>query len=329
LHFVHNLNQNSNMKITFLDAYTSNHGDLEWKDLESLGEVKIYDRTIKSEIISRTIDAEVIITNKVVFDRELISQLPQLKYICVAATGYNNVDLEAAREHGVTVSNVVGYSTSAVAQHVFSLILSLVSKSWAYGQEFHDKVWANCEDFSYFHDPILELKGKMLGIYGFGKIGQAVARIALAFDMKIQAVHKHPERDKMEGVEFVDWDSLIKSSDILSLHAPLTNENKGLMNQKVFEEMKNTAILINTSRGPVINESDLASALQKGQIKGAGMDVLSMEPPSAENPLIGVPNCLVTPHHAWASQEARTRLLAGIVDNIIAYSAGKPINQVS
>ena len=313
------------MKIVFLDAYTTNHGDLDWAGLKALGDVKLYDRTPADLVVERSIEAEVIITNKVLFSKALLSQLPKLKYICIAATGYNNIDLAAAREFGIRVSNVVGYSTSSVTQHVFALLLSLVNRTQHYSQEVHAGEWSSCEDFSYWHDPIHELAGSILGIYGFGKIGRAVAAVALGFGMEVISVHKHPERDKRAGVRFVDWDTLIGQSDVLSLHAPLTEHNRGLFNETVFRKMKKSAFLINTSRGPVINEEDLAHALREGVIAGAGLDVLCQEPPPPDHPL---PNCIITPHHAWATQAARRRLLDALIKNIKAFQSGNPINLV-
>lgn len=317
------------MKIVFLDAYTSNHGDLSWSDLEALGDLTLYDRTEKGSIVERARKAEILITNKILFDRELFSKLPDLKYLCISATGYNNVDLEAARDYKVTVSNVVGYSTSAVAQHVFSLILSLSNKSLDYSNEVHQGQWSSHQDFSYYNDPIIDLQGKVMGIYGFGKIGKATARIAKAFGMKVIAVHKHPERDKVEGVEFVDLNSLLTLSDIISLHAPLTKENTGLFNLDLFKKMKKSTFFINTSRGQVLNEKDLAEALTTGLVAGAGLDVLCDEPPLADNPLLGIQNCVITPHHAWASANARVLLLNGLVENIKSYQKGRAINVVS
>lgn len=316
------------MNIVFLDAYTTNHGELDWTALHSLGEVTIYDRTAPELVQERAGQAEVIITNKVILNREVLNGLPKLRFICVAATGYNNIDIDAAREKGIAVSNVVGYSTNSVAQQVFALLLALVNDVAGYSKDVHAGKWSEHLDFSYFNEPINELFGSVFGIYGFGKIGQAVARIALTFGMKVIAVHKHPVRDRMEGVEFVDWETLISESDILSLHAPLTPENTGLFNSSVFRKMKSSAYLINTSRGPVIEESDLAVALEKGEIAGAGMDVLSTEPPVAHHPLIGVQNCVITPHHAWATRQARIRLIQGIVGNIGAFQKGQSLNRI-
>ena len=318
----------SRSKIVFLDAYTLNHGDLDWSGLKALGDVDIYDRSPAETVVSRASEAEIIITNKVIFDRELFERLPKLKYICIAATGYNNIDTETARNKRIRVSNVVGYSTSSVTQHVFALLLALVNRTETYNREVHTGKWADGPDFSYWNEPIQELSGMTMGIYGFGKIGRAVASVAMAFGMKVISVHKHPERDQRAGVRFVDWDSLLKESDVLSLHAPLTAANKGLFGKEVFSKMKKSAFLINTSRGPVVDEEDLALALRTGEIAGAGLDVLGLEPPARDNPLFGLPNCLITPHHAWASQAARKRLLIGLIENIRAFQSGHPINLV-
>jgi glycerate dehydrogenase len=317
------------MKIVFLDAYTTNHGEMDFSGLEALGTLEVYDRTRPEQVLERAGNAEVVISNKVVLDRRLMARLPKLRLVCVAATGYNNIDVRAAAELGITVCNVVGYSTNSVAQQVFALLLALVNQTARYSREVHEGKWSRCPDFSYWHEPIRELHGLTFGIYGLGKIGQATAKIALAFGMRVIALHKHPERDKMEGVRFVDWEELLGASDIISLHAPLTAENKGLFNRDAFRRMKSGAWLINTSRGPVIDEQDLADALREGEIAGAGLDVLCDEPPPVSNPLLGAPRCIITPHHAWATQQARERLIQGLEDNIRAFVAGRPENVVS
>lgn len=317
------------MKIAFLDAYTSNHGDLDWSALKRLGELSIYDRTESDQVVERSREADVLIVNKVLLTKGVFRSLPNLKYVCVAATGFNNIDLNAAQKYGVMVSNVVGYSTQSVAQLVFALLLALNNQVYRYSQEVRSGLWSSNSDFSYWHEPITELAGMNFGIYGFGKIGQASAKIALSFGMNVIAFHKHPERDKREGVRFVEWEELLEKSDVLSLHAPLSSENMGLFNRKAFAKMKKSAILINTSRGPVIDERDLAEALNEGLIAGAGLDVLSQEPPEKENPLLRAKNCIITPHQAWASQAARIRLLDGIADNIEAFKNGRILNQVS
>jgi glycerate dehydrogenase len=321
--------RNQVMRIVFLDAYTSNHGDLDWAGLEQLGELLIYDRTESEKVVERAKEADILIVNKVVLTEAVLSSLPNLKYVCVAATGFNNVDLVAARKYGIPVSNVVGYSTQSVAQLVFALLLALNNRVSHYSEEVRNGFWSAGPDFSYWHEPIIELDGLNFGIYGFGKIGQASARIALSFGMNVIALHKHPERNKMDGVRFVGWEELLEKSDVLSLHAPLTPENKGIFNMEVFTKMKKSAILINTSRGPVIDEKDLAAALNEGIIAGAGLDVLSQEPPERDNPLLQAKHCMITPHHAWASQAARKRLLHGIAENIASFQKGKILNRVS
>jgi glycerate dehydrogenase len=317
------------MQIVFLDAYTMNHGDLDLSNLKSLGSVSLYERTPRDQILERCLSAQIVISNKVVFDRVVLSKLPALKYICVAATGYNNIDLAAAREQGVLVSNVVGYSTYSVSQQVFALLFALINQSQKYGEEVRAGKWSRCKDFSYYNEPIREIYGLTFGVYGFGKIGKAVAQAAKGFGMDVIAHHKYPERDKVDGVKFVDFDTLVEESDILSLHAPLTVHNKGLFDGSVFKRMKRHSLLINTSRGPVLNETDLAMALNAGDIAGAGLDVMVNEPPRIGNPLLAARNCVITPHHAWASYEARQRLLDGLVSNIRAFQQGQPINLVS
>lgn len=316
-------------KIVFLDSYTTNPGDLEWSDLESLGTVELYDRTPAELIVERSAQADILITNKTPLAATTLALLPQLKLICVAATGYNIVDVAAARERNIPVCNVSGYSTPAVAQHVFALALAFTNRVTEYSAETHTGEWSRSADFSYWHEPLTELAGKTLGIYGFGTIGQATARVALAFGMRVIAVHKHPERDATEGVRFVDPPTLWSESDFISLHVPLTERTEGLINARVLAQMKASAILINTGRGGLVVEADLREALEQGQIAGAGLDVLSSEPPPADHPLLGAPNCLITPHQAWASQEARQRLLAGVVDNIRGWQRGKVRNVVN
>ena len=318
-----------NTKIVYLDCYTLNPGDLSWDTLLELGQVELYEETSKDLVLERSKDAEIILTNKIAFDATLMDQLPQLKCIVVTATGYNIIDVAAAKERGIVVCNVVGYSTPAVVQHVFAMLFALTNQVEYYDQTVRKGDWANQTQFSYWHQPLEEVWGQTMGIYGFGRIGQGVARVALALGMKVLATHKHPKRDAMEGVNFVDLESLFSQSDVISLHAPLTKQNTGIVNNHLLHKMKPSAYLINTGRGGLINEQDLKGALQAGRLKGAGLDVLTQEPPPKDHPLIGLKHCLITPHQAWASKAARSRLLEMVVENIKAYQVGQPISVVS
>ena len=317
------------MNIVVLDAYSVNPGDLSWEGLEALGNVTLYDRTPRELIIERAADAEIILTNKVPMDGETIAVLPKLKYIGVLATGFNIVDLVAASQRGIVVTNIPSYSTDSVAQMVFALLLAITNRVEHYTQEVHEGHWCKSLDFCYWNTPLPELAGKNFGIYGFGHIGQAVARIALAFGMKvITATSKSP--DKLpQGVEKVSLDQLFELSDVLSLHCPLNDDTRGMVNAGRLSMMKPSAILINTSRGPVIDEDALAKALRDGTIAAAGLDVLSTEPPCSNNPLIGAPNCFITPHLAWASLEARQRLVKIATDNVDQFLHNTPVNVVN
>ena len=316
------------MEIVVLDALAMNPGDLSWDSLKELGETKIYDRSSVSETSERIADAEVVLTNKSLLTAEIIANAANLKYIGVMATGYNIVDVTAANKRNIIVTNVPAYSTASVAQLVFSFILELTNHTMLYAESVHKGDWARSKDFSYQLKPTMELQNKTLGIVGFGQIGQAVAKIALAFGMKVISSHKHPERDKMEGVRFVDEETCFRESDFISLHCPLNAQNKEFVNEALLNKMKPTACLINTSRGGLIDEQDLANALNSGKIAGAGLDVLSSEPPSPENPLLKAKNCYITPHIAWATFEARTRLMKTLVENIRAFMDNKPVNVV-
>lgn len=316
------------MKIIVLDGYAMNPGDLSWEPLKNLGDVTIYDRTPVQEVAKRIADANMALTNKAVINAEAIEKATHLKYIGVMATGYNVVDMEAAGKQNITVTNVPSYSTASVAQLAFALILELTNHTTEYVQSVADGDWVKSKDFSYHLQPVMELQDKTLGIVGLGKIGQETAKIALAFGMKVIASHKHPERDRMEGVHFTDEETLFRKADIVSLHCPLNEKNKGFVNRDMLEKMKPSAFLINTSRGPLINEPDLAEALNTGRIAGAGLDVLSSEPPSADNPLLKAKNCLITPHIGWATYEARSRLMQTVVNNIQAFLTGKPVNVI-
>ncbi|MBA4853973.1 D-2-hydroxyacid dehydrogenase [Emticicia sp. BO119] len=316
------------MKIVYLDAYTVNAlGDLDLSILHTLGDVTLYDRTTKDQIVERAKEAEVILTNKCQLNREIITQLPDLKYIGVTATGYNIIDAAAAKEHGVIVTNVKGYSSASVAQLTFSLLLSFTNRVAQHAENI-EKTWPSSADWCFYHSPLVELEGKTLGIIGFGDIGKKVANIGLGFGMKILANKRDLTTGGMEGVELCEIDKVLKESDFVSLHCPLTADNQGFINKESLGLMKSSAILINTSRGGLINEANLADALNAGRIAGAGLDVLSTEPPAQDNPLLMAQNCIITPHIAWAGVEARKLLLKGTVENIRAYQKGSPVNVV-
>ncbi|MEO6836831.1 MAG: D-2-hydroxyacid dehydrogenase [Ginsengibacter sp.] len=316
------------MKIVVLDAYAMNPGDMSWEALKLLGETVIYERSSPSEIEEKIADADIVLTNKVSLSAKDIQGALLLKYIGVMATGYNVVDITATNKRNIIVTNVPSYSTASVAQLTFAIILELCSHISEYFESVKKDEWIKSKDFSYQLKPIMELNHKTLGIIGFGQIGQAVARISLSLGMKVIASHKHPERDNMDGVTFVKEETCFKDSDILSLHCPLNDENKNFVNTRLLSIMKPTAYLVNTSRGGLINETDLAQALNFGLIAGAGLDVLSTEPPTPDNPLLKAKNCLITPHIAWATLEARSRLMNTVVDNIKAFINGKPLNVV-
>jgi glycerate dehydrogenase len=316
------------MNIVILDAYTANPGDLSWDALAALGSLAVYDRTDDADIVPRARDAEVVLTNKTVLSRDVIAALPGLKCICVLATGYNVVDIAAARDHGVTVCNVPEYSTPNVAQAVFALILELTNRTGHHDRTVHEGRWAGCEDFCYWDGDLVELAGLTLGIVGYGRIGQAVARVGRAFDMRILA-HRRAATGPIEGGAYADLDRMFAESDIVSLHCPLTPDTKELVNAVRLATMKRTAFLINTARGGLVNEADLAAALDAGTIAGAGLDVLTVEPPAASNPLLAAKNCVITPHIAWATRNARRRLIAATVANVQAFLAGAPRNVVT
>lgn len=317
------------MKIVVLDGYTLNPGDLSWDELKRTGDLVIYDRTTSDKVIERAKDAEVVLTNKSIVNKESIFGLPMLKYIGVMATGYNIIDIEAAKQKKIIVTNAPSYSTASTAQHTFALILELTNQVGIHAESVKAGEWVKSPDFCFRKSPITELSGKTLGIIGFGRIGQEVAKIALAFGLKIIASHKHPERDKMEGVRFVTVEEVFAQADLISLHCPLTAENKEFVNNDLMGIMKPSAFLINTARGQLINENDLATFLNNGRIAGAAMDVVSSEPPSKNNPLLNAKNCILTPHIAWATKEARERLIQIVTENIKAYLNGKPQNVVA
>lgn len=318
------------LKIVVLDSYALNPGDLSWEWLEKLGDCHIYHRTPSEKILERCKNAEIILTNKTPLTKETLSQLKSLKYIALLSTGYNIVDWEFAREIGVPVSNIPAYSTNAVAQLTFSLILEITNAVGLHSESVKNGEWTNCPDFCYWKTPLTELCGKTLGIVGFGQIGQAVADIAEAFKMNVIAVSGHEtDQSHRKSFRWVDMDTLAKTSDIISFHCPLTEKTTGLVNKDFLSKCKNDAIIINTSRGPVVNDKDLAEALNSGKLRGAGLDVLTVEPPKASNPLLTAKNCFITPHIAWAGFETRERLMTILQENVTAYLNGNPQNVVN
>lgn len=314
--------------IVVLDGYTLNPGDLNWNSLQALASVDIYDRSSATEVLDRAKDASILVVNKTPISAQTLAQLPKLKCICVSATGFNNIDIAAAKKHGIKVCNVKGYSTPSVAQHVFALLLELTNHTALYNNSVQAGEWANQADFTYTLKGIQELAGLKMGIYGLGRIGQAVAQIALAFGMQVYAHHKHPERDAMDGVTFVDLDTLFSTCHIVSLHAPLNKDNQEIVNKNLLERMPTPAYLINTGRGGLIQEQELAYCLKNNVITAAALDVLSVEPPQNDHPLIGLNNCIITPHLSWASKAARQRLLEETVLNAEAFINGVDRNLV-
>lgn len=317
------------MRIVLLDAHTANPGDVSWAPVEALGPTSVHPRTAPEDIVSRCAEAEAVLTNKAPLTRESIDRLPNLRYIGVTATGTNIVDLEAARDRGIVVTNVPGYGTPAVAQHVLALVLELTNHVGQHAQSVHHGGWSSCPDFSYWDRPLVELEGRTLGLIGFGDIGRAVARIALAFGMSVLANRRSWREPPPPGVTAADIDTIFARADIVSLHCPLTDETRHLVNNRTLGLMKSSAMVINTARGPLIDEPALARALEDGLIAGAGLDVLCTEPPAADHPLLRAKNCLITPHLAWATIEARQRLIQAVADNLRAFLDGRPINVVS
>lgn len=315
------------MKITILDRNTVTNEDISFAEIEALGEVTYYDVLPPAELIGAIGDAEVVVCNKAYLDRGIIEACPKLRFIGLFATGYNNIDTAAAKERGIVVCNVPGYSTEAVAQLTFSMILALSGSFCDYTNSTKNGGWIKSETFSYFPFPLRELKGKTLGIFGYGSIGREVAKIGRAFNMEIITCTRTPE--KVTDAEVVSREELFRRSDFLSLHAPLTAETTKMINAETLSMMKESAYIINTSRGGAIDEAALAEALNNGRIAGAGLDVLSVEPMLAENPLYGAKNCLITPHIAWAPVETRTRLITMVAENIRAFAEGNPINVVN
>ena len=316
------------MNIVILDGYTANPGDLSWQGLEEIGEVTVYDRTKADETVARAADADIVLTNKVIISREIIAQLPRLKYIGVLATGYNVVDIEAAHERGITVTNVPAYSTESVAQMVFAHLLTVTNRTEHYAVENRNGRWTKNPDFCYWDFPHMELAGKTFGIVGLGNIGRRVAEIATAFGMHVKALTSKSADALPANIEKATLESILSTSDVLSLHCPLTDKTRHLINRETLQQMKPTAILINTGRGPLVDDQAVADALSGGRLAAFCADVLTEEPPKADNPLLKQPNAYMTPHIAWASKEARVRLVQVATDNVRAFINGRPQNMV-
>ncbi|HEX2927043.1 MAG TPA: D-2-hydroxyacid dehydrogenase [Ruminiclostridium sp.] len=318
------------MKIVVLDGYTLNPGDMSWDAMGQLGELVVYDRTPADKIIERIENAEIVLTNKVILTRGVLEKTPSVKYIGVMATGYNVVDTDAARELGITVTNVPAYSTNSVAQIVFAFILEFCHHIGEHNRAIQEGQWTNSPDFSFWNYLLIEINNKTLGIIGFGAIGQTVAKIAEAFGMKV-LFHSRTQKSAYEtaNIKSATLEEVLVKSDFISLHCPLTEQTKGLINKETISKMKDGTFLINTSRGPVINEQDVADALNSGKLAGLGADVVSAEPIHADNPLLKAKNCILTPHFAWAPKEARDRLMDTLMKNISAFIDGSPVNVVN
>jgi glycerate dehydrogenase len=317
------------MRIVILDGYTLNPGDLSWEQLESLGECVIYDRTPGNEIVSRALGCDIVLTNKTIVSRETISQLPDLKYIGLLATGYNVVDVEAAAERKIPVTNIPEYGTQSVAQMVFCHLLNLCTHTAEHSHSVRQGKWSGSKDFCFWDFPLIELSGLTMGIVGLGRIGSQVAVTAKSFGMDVLGYDPSPRSTLPAHVILTDIETLFQKSDVVSLHCPLTRENPGFVNAKLLGIMKQNSFLINTSRGQLIDEIALAEALNLGAIAGAGLDVLAIEPPVVDNPLLKARNCYITPHISWATRSARQRLMAAVCDNVGAFIRGSSINVVN
>lgn len=318
------------MKIIILDGYTENPGDLSWEGFEALGSVTLHDRTPHNQILARIGDAEIVITNKVPLDRATIEASPNLKYIGVLATGYNVIDTQAAKDRGVAVTNIPTYGTAAVAQFAIALLLELCHHIGHHDAEVQKGRWGSSPDWCFWDYPLVELDGKTMGIIGFGRIGQHTARIAMALGMDILAYDAY-QNPALESAtcRYANLEEVLAQSDVISLHAPLTGETQGIINKANIAKMKDGVLIINNSRGPLIVEQDLAEALKSGKVGGAAVDVASTEPIADGNPLLGSPNCIITPHISWAPKESRQRLMDIAVENLRSFIAGKPVNVVN
>lgn len=317
------------MKIVVLDGYGLNPGDLSWEGLKALGECVVYDRTSPGEVLKRSEGAEVLLTNKTVLTAADMAALPDLKYIGVLATGYNVVDIKAAKERGIVVTNIPAYSTQSVAQMVFAHILNITNRVEHYAEEVREGAWTNSKDFCFWDTPLIELSGLKIGIIGLGNTGQATARLAIGFGMEVYAFTSKSSLQLPPEISVKSLDEIFSECDIVSLHCPLTEDTKHMVNKERLATMKPTAILINTGRGPLIQAQDLADALNNSRILAAGMDVLETEPPKADNPLLSAKNCYITPHIAWATKAARQRLMNIMLDNLKGYRDGKVVNNVA
>lgn len=313
------------MKICILDGYSLNPGDLDWSPVERLGDVTLFDRTPADKIVERTADADIVLTNKVPFSADTLRQLPRLRFICVLATGYNIIDTEAAARQGVVVANIPAYSTMSVAQMAFAHILNITNHVASYAREVADGKWTNCPDFCFWDSALTELAGKTMGIVGLGNTGMATARIAVAMGMKVVAMTSKSADTLPEGITPAPLDDVLASADVVSLHCPLTLSTRHLINAASIAKMKPSAILINTGRGPLVDEQAVADALNGGRLAAFGADVLSQEPPRGDNPLLSARNCFLTPHIAWATLEARKRLMSTATENVRQFIAGEPV----
>jgi glycerate dehydrogenase len=317
------------MKIVVLDGYTENPGDLSWEELGKLGELTVYDRTAEDQILSRIGDAEIVITNKTPLTRATMDACPNMRYIAVLATGYNVVDVAAAKEKGIPVSNVPTYGTASVGQFAIAMLLEICHHVAHHSQTVFEGKWNSCADWCYWDYPLIELDGKTMGIIGFGRIGQTTGKIAKAMGMEILAYDSFPSESGKAIAEYVDLDTLLTQSDVVALHCPLFPETQGIINKDNIAKMKDGVIILNNSRGPLIVEQDLADALNSGKVAAAGLDVVSTEPICGNNPLLQAKNCIITPHISWAPKESRQRIMDCVVDNTVAFLAGTPVNVVN
>lgn len=316
------------MKIVVLDGHAANPGDLSWAPLEAYGQLTVYDRTPQPQAAERIGDADIVITNKVLITPELLDSCPAVHMVCVLATGYNTVDTAAAKARGVVVCNIPAYSTDAVAQHTMALLLEICLRVGDHNNSVHAGDWVRAPDYCYWNYPLIELAGKTMGIVGMGSIGRRVATLAHAFGMEVVYNSRTPKED-LKDCRYLPLDEVLAQSDVLSLHCPLTDETRGLINAAALDKMKRGAILLNTTRGAVLVEADVAAALRDGRLYAAGVDVLSTEPPAADNPLLALDNCILTPHIAWAPKEARVRLVQTALDNVRHFVQGDPVNVVN